>query len=516
MQRIRKDWFLAMLVTALVVIVSTNVLGAETRIKVAKPVADEAYGTSAITWSPKVTYSQLVLTVARPDGTVFKKTFTDDTIPAVSLRTLCGRHQCNGSYTYDLRVIPDSTAQVRGSEEMGGDPASSLSALTQTGHFTVSKGAIVLPNGTEDSSVKDVVHADDVIITGSQCVGFDCLTDGTEAFGFDTIKLKENNLQIFFDDTSATVGFPANDWRIVTNDSGSGGASYFRIDDATAATTPFKIMAAAPNNSIFVSSVGRLGIKTATPALNLHIVHGDTPAIRLEQDNSSGWTPQVWDMAGNESNFFIRDVTNGSKLPFRIQPNTPSSTLTLKADGKVGIGTWSPAYPLDVVTTGVNSSIAITRTDGATNFINATDSFADFGSITPHPLRLMVNSAWKARFNDDGSLDMVSGAKCSAGGVWTNASSIKLKENIQSLSTDEAMSTLIRLSPVKYNYKVDKTDKHVGFIAEESPDLVTTQDKKGMSPMDVVAVLTKVVQEQQKTIDELKSKIEKLEKPSSK
>ena len=72
------------------------------------------------------------------------------------------------------------------------------------------------------------------------------------------------------------------------------------------------------------------------------------------------------------------------------------------------------------------------------------------------------------------------------------------------------METLEGLDPVKYNYKVDKTEEYVGFIAEDVPELVAVKDRKGMVPMDVVAVLTKAVQEQQKTISELKKMIEEL------
>ena len=54
------------------------------------------------------------------------------------------------------------------------------------------------------------------------------------------------------------------------------------------------------------------------------------------------------------------------------------------------------------------------------------------------------------------------------------------------------------MNPVKYNYKADKAEKYVGFIAEEVPELVAMNDRKSLSPMDIVAVLTKVVQEQQK------------------
>jgi len=39
------------------------------------------------------------------------------------------------------------------------------------------------------------------------------------------------------------------------------------------------------------------------------------------------------------------------------------------------------------------------------------------------------------------------------------------------------------------------------------PNLVATKDRKGISPMDIVAVLTKVVQSQQKEIEYLKARL---------
>ena len=108
------------------------------------------------------------------------------------------------------------------------------------------------------------------------------------------------------------------------------------------------------------------------------------------------------------------------------------------------------------------------------------------------------------RLNSDQSLAMANGATCTAGGVWTDASSVELKENIHNLTSEEAMDALKGLNPVKYNYKSDNQEECVGFIAEEVPDLVASKDRRGMSPMDVVAVLTKVIQEQQKDINTLK------------
>ena len=109
-------------------------------------------------------------------------------------------------------------------------------------------------------------------------------------------------------------------------------------------------------------------------------------------------------------------------------------------------------------------------------------------------------------------LQLKSGAYVTAGGVWTNASSRAYKDDIADLSDEAAEQALEKLKPVTYEYKVDPGEHHVGFIAEDVPELVASKDRKGVSSMDVVAVLTKVVQQQQKTIAELKAKVEALEK----
>jgi hypothetical protein len=109
-------------------------------------------------------------------------------------------------------------------------------------------------------------------------------------------------------------------------------------------------------------------------------------------------------------------------------------------------------------------------------------------------------------------LQMGSGAYCTAGGVWTNASSREYKTDIKQLTADKALDALTQLKPVEFAYKVDKEEKHLGFIAEDAPALVATKDRKGMSSMDVVAVLTKVVQEQQRTVQEQRLIIAELSK----
>ncbi|MDQ2090262.1 hypothetical protein [Marimonas arenosa] len=190
-------------------------------------------------------------------------------------------------------------------------------------------------------------------IDGSLCVGNDCVA--SEAFGFDTIRMKENNLRLHFDDTSTTAAFPANDWRLYANDSSSGGDSYFGVEDATAGRFVFRVFAGARSNALVVDSQGDVGLGTSTPATDIDIKTGNTPTVRLQQDGSSGFTPQTWDMAGNEAGFFIRDASSGSTLPFRIiAGGAPSQSLVIDDDGDIGMGAG----------TNPDASLHVERSDG--------------------------------------------------------------------------------------------------------------------------------------------------------
>jgi hypothetical protein len=493
------------------------------------PVAEVMVETSGINIIPRVNYTQLDISLSRADGSVIQMAFNSGSTPYLDLSTILGESSCDGLYTYELRVISAVGKSSRDSEGFSSKSRinQSQEVLTQTGYFTVQGGMIITPVAIEPENVmgtstsqdglsrtQDQVILDDLIVDGSACIGFDCYNG--ESFGFDTLRLKENNLRIKFQDTSSSASFPSNDWQITANDSSNGGANKFSIDDIDSGKTPFTIEAGTRANALYVDDSGRVGLGTSTPAEDLHIWYGDTPTIRLHQ-SGSGWAPQTWDIAGNEANFFIRDVTNGSNLPLRIQPNTPGDTLCLKSGGKVGIGTWSPNFKLEVQTTNENAAIVAERTDGALCYVNATNQHGNFGTTTNHPLRLIVAGDERMKLPYTGNLlEMSDGGYYD--GTWHGSSSREMKENIQMLTSGEAMEALEGLDPVKFNYKTNKDDEHVGFIAEDVPELVASKNRKAMSAMDVVAVLTKVVQEQQKFIQEqqrinceLKKKIAELE-----
>ncbi|MDH3745967.1 MAG: hypothetical protein OES47_12775, partial [Acidobacteriota bacterium] len=79
------------------------------------------------------------------------------------------------------------------------------------------------------AATADQVILDDLIVDGSACIGQDCVNG--ESFGFDTIRIKENNLRIKAQDTSSSASFPTRDWQITFNDSSNGGQNKFSIDD---------------------------------------------------------------------------------------------------------------------------------------------------------------------------------------------------------------------------------------------------------------------------------------------
>ena len=186
-------------------------------------------------------------------------------------------------------------------------------------------------------------------------------------------------------------------------------------------------------------------------------------------------------------------------------------------DGRsIGIGTTEPKQRLEV-----NGSIQIHDRNSNVAGLMITQSSGETGYIMHNrgsTLTIGAGSVDRITIDGDGNvgigrqrptqpLQMASGAHVTAGGVWTNNSSKKDKENIADLTAEEALKVLAALEPVRFNYRADSADEYIGFIAEDVPDLVASKDRQGLSAMDIVAVLTKVVQAQQEQIDELEAQL---------
>jgi hypothetical protein len=396
-----------------------------------------------------------------------------------------------------------------------------------------------------------VALAQDLNVNGSLCVGLDCPPSG--GFGFDTIVLRENNLRIFFDDTSVSAGFPANKWRITINDSASGGANFFSVDDATANRSIFKVTAGAPANSLFVASSGNVGLGTAAPGLDLSISTTDTPAIRLEQTAAGGFTAQTWDIGGNEANFFVRDVTGGSRLPLRIRPGAPTSSVDIAASGNVGVGLASPGARMDIkaTTAGLVDYLRLTSTTANANndgqrisWFDAPDAVT-VGSIdhiktAPGVYEFRISN-WNgaalgqvmaidtngnvgigaavpaAQLHTTGSVRFAGVPNCGSG-IASNASgtlscvvsSRHFKNVTGDLPSSIALANVMALRPQVGTYKETPDVPEHWLIAEDvaavDPALVGLNEGKPyvVKTQNIVADLVAVVQQQQRQIDELK------------
>lgn len=549
-------------------------------------IANVSASGSAVRWDVAGSYAGATLTIVAPDGRIFTREYQARSVPEINVADLDAGKLSDGVYHYELRLTPAMSKSARESLKASrgkDDDAEATRAgrkvvapgLVQSGAFTILNGAIFVEGAAQEPGAKvasarpmqssgsvtrvamsklyqhhraamamampDFVIADDLIVQGSACVGIDCING--EDFGFDTIRVKENNTRIQFDDTSTTAGFPTNNWQIRANSSASGGASFLAFVDQGATGTSetgtivFEVDAGAPANSLKVASTGRVGLRTATPVLDLHINTSNTPAIRLEQNSSGGFTAQTWDVAGNEANFFIRDVTAGSRLPFRIRPGAPTSSVDIAANGNVGIATASPASRLDIkqsadnfvgglhlrrATTNDTWAIA-TGTDNNLymGYANNASAANENGDFTIFPLVVRTDSRVGINTpSPDQTLSVNGDASKVGGGTWQIFSDERLK-NIKGRFT-AGLNAVMQLQPLRYEIRKDNAlglkseGEHVGFGAQELqkiiPEAVTSNaDGYLMVNNDpVIWAMLNAIKEQQKQIEDLKKQVEEL------
>jgi hypothetical protein len=263
----------------------------------------------------------------------------------------------------------------------------------------------------------------------------------------------------------------------------------------------------------------------------------------MEQNNSGGFTAQTWDVAGNEANFFVRDVTGGSRLPFRIRPGAPTSSIDINASGEVGIGTASATAQLTVKQaddsfigglhlrrSGVNADTwaLVTGSDNNFYFGYATsasggDASADF---TVQPLVLTTsNRVGIGTSTPDQKLSVNGDASKIGGGSWQVFSDERLK-NIKGNFTS-GLSAVMQLQPLRYEYRRDNVlglkseGEHIGFGAQALQKIIpeaVTRTESGYLMVNndpVIWTMLNAIKEQQKEIEQLKAQIRQLQPRAS-
>ncbi|HEV2835699.1 MAG TPA: tail fiber domain-containing protein [Pyrinomonadaceae bacterium] len=543
---------------------------------------------SSVRFDVAASHAAVTLTVSAPDGQVFSKEFRAGAAIEFRLTDVNGG---DGQYVYELRVTPNIPGEVKeklaaarakgNSDEVRRDleKRGLLPTRTQvqSGGFAVLNGSIIVaglsegtrpgramldqpvtspapapapPSGRTNFKIRshhprflvfDQVIPDDLIVQGSLCAGLDCVNN--ENFGFDTIRVKENNTRIQFDDTSTSAGFATNNWQIRANAQGSGGGSFLAFVDQGATgnsetgTIVFEVDAGAPANSLRVSSGGNVGIGTATPVLDLHANTTDTPAIRLEQNNSGGFTAQTWDIGANEANFFVRDVTSGSRLSFRIRPGAPTSSIDIAANGNVGVGTGSPNARIDVKqiaetfigglqlrrSTTNDTWGLVTGADNNLYFGYATDASLanEHADFAVNPLVVTANNRVGIRTAaPDQALSVNGDASKTGGNTWLTFSDARLK-NIRG-TFSSGLKAVMQLQPVRYEYRpnnalgITPNGEHIGFAAQAVQKVIpeaVTANAEGYLMVNsdpIIWTMLNAIKEQQKEIQELRQEVRRL------
>ena len=299
------------------------------------------------------------------------------------------------------------------------------------------------------------------------------------------------------------------------------------------------------------------------PGLNIHISTGDTPAQRFEQTSASGFTAQTWDIGANEANFFVRDLTGGSRLPFRIRPGAPTSSIDINASGNVGIGTASPgintAFATHIVTVHGGTTrgmveLANAATDAAANVAGQLGFFAlantnvtngkQVGAILSDTagttaldrggtLRLFTKAdagglTERMRISETGAVNLFNLTGCGAGIKSDGAgllscivSSRQFKNITGELPSNVALANIMALRPQTGSYKETPDVPEHWLIAEEvaavDPALVGLNEGKPhvVKTQNIVADLVVVVQRQVALLERQQQQIDALERQLS-
>lgn len=297
----------------------------------------------AIVWSPPGGLTAGTLTVADPQGRVRTFRFTD--APTLPLFDAQGLPLVDGVYSWELRgVVPTG-------EEVPERP------FVQSGSFTLADGAIVPPGLPEPAErrglSKDQMVPDDLIVDGKGCIGLGCAAN--EAFATEALRLKQSVVRLRFEDTSAQAGFPARDWQLSANDSASGGADRFSIEDLTAGTTPLTIRGGAPTHSIYVDAQGRVGLGTATPAAPLNAVgsYAGDASIWVRNTSPTGFSGISFYNHANTNGFFFgldnarseTRLNSVASFPFVVFTNN-TERIRIQPGGNIGLGCTDPGSRL--------------------------------------------------------------------------------------------------------------------------------------------------------------------------
>ena len=139
-----------------------------------------------------------------------------------------------------------------------------------------------------------------------------------------------------------------------------------------------------------------------------------------------------------------------------------------------------------------------------------------FDNSNPGFLRInteqMSDNTKVIKVGDDGVGANGNGAYLTDGGVWTDASSITVKEDFKEVDKSDILSKIMRLNIKNYKYKGKSEARYIGPFAEDFYYLFGLgEDPKHLAPQNTVGIALVAIQQLKKENDILAKKIESLE-----
>ncbi len=240
-----------------------------------------------------------------------------------------------------------------------------------------------------------------------------------------------------------------------------------------------------------------LGIHTTSPSEHLHVIG----RIRQDDPYTTGSCYQM--NVSNAAHGLNINHTGNSGTPIEAVIGNTSNNSTLAVLQTSGTGR---GLELDNTNTSNSNNLMYLSNVGTGNLMYMYNS----GNGNP----IFIDNYGTGRF-----INASNGAYLSNGGVWTNASYKKLKENFQNVNKLKILEGIAELEITSWNYiREGKDVKHIGPMSEDFYQVFHVgNDDKSISTIDPAGIalvgvqeLYKMVIELQKENSDLKKKLESI------
>lgn len=255
---------------------------------------------------------------------------------------------------------------------------------------------------------------------------------------------------------------------------------------------PFTLDSNAPNNALFMSSAGNMGLGTSTPggSLSARIHIADlTPDILLD-DTDDG---QLWYLFADFEGMGFGDETN-TTIPFYVETAAPIDSLVVKSSGFVGVGTFEPEGNFHVKVD--DNAYLLPFVVENTNAIN----FSGFRlQIAPTSWIDFNNSGGNFRINADqipgAEFEVRPNGDAYISGVLTQGSDVNSKQDIVAVAHADVLDKVMRLPISEWSYKDSPDARHIGPMAQDFYHLFSLgETDTGITSIDTGGVALAAVQ----------------------